>query len=161
MSHHAGYHAAIASSSSSSANAVKSIRTSARSVPSALTLKYREVAPPIAQDGEEVKEKEELEIIVDADSDSDESDSDDEAALAAELEKIRDERRALQAKKEEEDLIYANPLTARRKTALKRRWDDDVVFRNQTAKAPVREKRFVNDTTRSDKHKAFLKKVVQ
>ena len=46
--------------------------------------------------------------------------------------------------------------------SVKRRWDDDVVFRNQTAgeERKVR-KRFINDTVRNDFHRRFLKKYVQ
>lgn len=39
---------------------------------------------------------------------------------------------------------------------IKRRWDDDVVFRNQAAKEPVKQSRFINDTIRNDFHKRFL-----
>ena len=39
---------------------------------------------------------------------------------------------------------------------LKRRWDDDVVFKNQSRGEQQQKKRFVNDTIRSDFHKKFL-----
>ena len=44
---------------------------------------------------------------------------------------------------------------------LKRRWDDDVVFRNQTRTEPKKPRRFVNDTVRSDFHRRFLAKYIQ
>ena len=43
---------------------------------------------------------------------------------------------------------------------VKRRWDDDVVFKNQSRGAPVHKKRFVNDAIRNDFHKKFLAKYV-
>jgi protein CWC15 len=47
-------------------------------------------------------------------------------------------------------------------TTTTRRWDDDVIFRNnaKNTNAP-KEKRFINDTVRSDTHKDFLKKYIR
>lgn len=45
--------------------------------------------------------------------------------------------------------------------ALKRRWDDDVVFRNQTRGEPKAQKRFINDTIRNDFHKRFLERYIK
>ncbi|EFN55587.1 hypothetical protein CHLNCDRAFT_134109 [Chlorella variabilis] len=45
--------------------------------------------------------------------------------------------------------------------ALKRRWDDDVVFRNQTRGEPKATKRFINDTIRNDFHRRFLDRYVR
>merc|ERR1712146_399324 len=39
--------------------------------------------------------------------------------------------------------------------ALSRRWDDDVVFKNQARDEPKLKKRFVNDTIRNDFHRRF------
>lgn len=44
---------------------------------------------------------------------------------------------------------------------LKRRWNDDVVFRNQAKDEPEHKKRFINDTIRSDFHRSFLKKFIK
>ncbi|CAN0461910.1 unnamed protein product, partial [Ectocarpus fasciculatus] len=44
---------------------------------------------------------------------------------------------------------------------VKRQWNDDVVFRNQSRSEPELKKRFVNDTIRSDFHRSFLKKYVR
>jgi protein CWC15 len=41
-----------------------------------------------------------------------------------------------------------------------RRWDDDVVFKNQANK-DTKTKRFVNDTVRNDFHRKFLKRYVR
>lgn len=114
-------------------------------------------------------------------SDSDDDDSDDEdeeAALQAELAKIRAEREAAKAKAEaeaaaeeeerkEEAALMGNPLlTGGEGSAasgrLKRRWNDDVVFRNQAKGEPDRnKKRFINDTVRNDFHKRFLDKFIR
>lgn len=44
---------------------------------------------------------------------------------------------------------------------VKRRWDDDVVFKNQARTEPKRQKRFINDTVRSDFHKRFLDRYIK
>ena len=44
---------------------------------------------------------------------------------------------------------------------VKRRWDDDVVFRNQTRGEPKAQKRFINDTIRNDFHKRFLSRYIK
>mmetsp|Transcript_5663 Transcript_5663/g.8045 ORF Transcript_5663/g.8045 Transcript_5663/m.8045 type:complete len:268 (+) Transcript_5663:172-975(+) len=115
-----------------------------------------------------------------SDDDSDD-DEDDEEALQAELAKIRAEREAAKAKADaraaaeeesqlEEAALMGNPLlnsagggdgglTASGK--MKRRWNDDVVFRNQAKGEPEIKKRFINDTVRNDFHKRFLNKFIQ
>ena len=45
--------------------------------------------------------------------------------------------------------------------AIKRRWDDDVVFRNQTRGQPKAQRRFINDTIRNDFHRRFLERYVR
>eukprot|EP00563_Minutocellus_polymorphus_P016268 CAMPEP_0181057772 /NCGR_PEP_ID=MMETSP1070-20121207/20433_1 /TAXON_ID=265543 /ORGANISM="Minutocellus polymorphus, Strain NH13" /LENGTH=293 /DNA_ID=CAMNT_0023137217 /DNA_START=81 /DNA_END=962 /DNA_ORIENTATION=+ len=126
----------------------------------------------------------------DDDSDDDDSDdSDDEAALQAELAKIRAEREAARAKEEEEARVEeearmeeaaltGNPLlsaaggggadggaaaaAAAPGGRMKRRWNDDVVFRNQAKGEPDQnKKRFINDTVRNDFHKRFLNKFIK
>ena len=121
-------------------------------------------------------------------SDDDSDDSDDEAALQAELAKIRAEREAARAKEEEEAraeeearmeeaALTGNPLlnaaaggggadgtasAAAGGGRMKRRWNDDVVFRNQAKREPDQnKKRFINDTVRNDFHKRFLNKFVR
>jgi protein CWC15 len=44
---------------------------------------------------------------------------------------------------------------------MKRRWDDDVVFRNQTRGEPKAQKRYINDTIRNDFHRRFLERYVK
>ena len=123
----------------------------------------------------------------DDDDDDDDSDSeDDTAALLAELERIKKERADAFARREADDaendalekaeaLASGNPLLdlkpgEKKKEGgfddddafvAKRRWDDDVVFKNQTRSEPKTKKRFVNDTIRSDFHRRFLNKYVK
>lgn len=112
----------------------------------------------------------------DSDDDSeDDSDEDEEAMLKAELERIKKEREEEAAKKareedvlrrkaQEEELIRGNPLIgslAEPNFAIKRRWDDDVVFRNQASREPKQQKRFINDTIRNDFHRRFLERYIK
>jgi protein CWC15 len=109
------------------------------------------------------------------DSDSDDSDSDEEdtAELLRELEKIKKEKALEQQRREEEAraeaeqqhqtaVMTGNPLlqSADEGFKVKRRWDDDVVFRHQTRGEPQTKKRFVNDAIRNDFHKKFLARYI-
>ncbi|GLE00357.1 hypothetical protein PINS_up009114 [Pythium insidiosum] len=111
-----------------------------------------------------------------SDSDSDSDDDDEEAELMRELEKIKKEReeerlrkeaeeQKLAAQKEREEILQGNPLTAAQTASanakMKRRWNDDVVFKNQSRNEPELKKRFINDTIRNDFHRRFLNKYVQ
>lgn len=67
-----------------------------------------------------------------------------------------------------EELIKNNPMLRKElgiedepTFQVKRRWDDDVVFKNQARTEPKRAKRFINDTVRSDFHKRFLDRYVK
>ncbi|KAG7342469.1 Cwf15/Cwc15 cell cycle control protein [Nitzschia inconspicua] len=113
----------------------------------------------------------------DDNSDDDDDDEDDEAALQAELAKIRAEREAAKRKEEEkkaaaeeekmeEAALLGNPLLASDNELsssgrMKRRWNEDVVFRNQAKGEPEVKKRFINDTVRNDFHKRFLNKFIR
>lgn len=111
----------------------------------------------------------------DESDDDDDDEEDDTEALLAELEQIKKERAEEKARHErqiqeeelkvkESELMRGNPLLNINNPTnfnVKRRWDDDVVFKNQTrgeAKAP---KRFINDTIRSDFHRKFLHKYMK
>ena len=140
----------------------------------------------------EAKKRRVLAETKDIDASSDESDSDSSAAsdsedeenetatLMRELAKIKAERAetaakaaAIQAQKDEEqrekDIALGNPLLNGERPAaggdygVKRRWDDDVVFKNQGRGTEQRgkEKRFVNDLLRSDFHRRFMDKYVR
>ncbi|KZZ95644.1 Cwf15/Cwc15 cell cycle control [Ascosphaera apis ARSEF 7405] len=113
----------------------------------------------------------------DSDSSEDESDSDDEedetAELMRELEKIKKERAEQREKEEREkaareqedreyEIARGNPLLNPQDFSIKRRWDDDVVFKNQARGTEnKRDKEFVNDLLRSDFHKRFMSKYVR
>lgn len=111
----------------------------------------------------------------DSSDDDDDDDEDDEEALKAELAKIRQEREAakrkaaeeeaaLEQEKDESAALVGNPLLAMggcTAATTKRRWNDDVVFRNQAKGEPKVKKRFINDTVRSDFHKKFLNKYIR
>lgn len=136
----------------------------------------------------EAKKRRVLEETKDIDADSDSSsssseseDDDDEedetAELMRELAKIKAERAeaaakeaAEKAKRDEEqrekDIALGNPLLNPREKeeyGVKRRWDDDVVFKNQARGTEERgkERRFVNDLLRSDFHRRFMDKYVR
>lgn len=104
----------------------------------------------------------------------DDDDEDDEAELLAELARIRKEREQEAAKKAadealqkqaalQEEVIHGNPLFPRGQPdfQVKRRWDDDVVFKNQARGEPKAQKRFINDTIRSDFHRRFLTRYIK
>ena len=98
-----------------------------------------------------------------------EDDEDDTEALLRELEKIKQEREAEKQRKLEEEQrqkyeksVSANPLIASPSFAVKRRWDDDVVFKNQASSVVDKpSKRFINDTLRSDFHRKFLNRYIK
>ncbi|KAI8911889.1 Cwf15/Cwc15 cell cycle control protein-domain-containing protein [Gorgonomyces haynaldii] len=92
-----------------------------------------------------------------------ESEDDDEEELLRELEKIKQERLKEKQEKEEQELekiqekvLEGNPLLS-----LKRRWDDDVIFRNQAKNEEQPKKRFINDMLRSDFHRKFMSRFIK
>lgn len=107
--------------------------------------------------------------------DSADSDEDDTAELMAELNRIKKERAQEEAKQEAErklqeekirmeNILSGNPLLAGGKGEfkVKRRWDDDVVFKNcAKGERDPQEKHFINDTLRSEFHKKFMEKYVK
>lgn len=124
------------------------------------------------------------------DSDDDDSDDDDTAALMAELNRIKQERateaaqlEAEKSKREEkvrvENILKGNPLLNEEDVAagsskagsssssgadfkVKRRWDDDVVFKNcAKLENGNKKKDFINDTLRSEFHRKFMDRYVR
>ncbi|KAK1386260.1 putative pre-mRNA-splicing factor Cwf15/Cwc15 [Heracleum sosnowskyi] len=102
------------------------------------------------------------------DEDEDDDDEDDTKALLAELEQIKKERAENKLRKEPADTqesdscIRGNPLLNNETSFnVKRRWDDDVVFKNQTRGETKTPKRFINDTIRSDFHRKFLQNYIK
>ncbi|KAJ7198476.1 Pre-mRNA-splicing factor Cwf15/Cwc15 [Mycena pura] len=125
----------------------------------------------------------------DAGSDSDDDDSDDETAeLLRELEKIKRERAEEKARQEQEqsaadaatreaEIATSNPLlnlaaalgqpvtgvntTVPGSFAVKKRWDDDLIFKNQSTSAKEKPTHFVNDLLRTEFHKKFMAKFIK
>ncbi|KAL3614835.1 hypothetical protein CASFOL_040496 [Castilleja foliolosa] len=109
----------------------------------------------------------------DSEDDEDDDDGDDEEALLAELERLRREKAEQKEREEremqeeelkakEEQLMRGNPLLNNPTSfTVKRRWDDDVVFKNQARGETKTPKRFINDTIRSDFHRKFLHKYMK
>lgn len=107
------------------------------------------------------------------DEEDGDNDEDEEEELMRELEKIRRERVAEKALKERKSaemdphaVLAGNPLLYTESEissfGAKRRWDDDVVFKNQAKGIDEKpQKRFINDTTRSDFHRRFMDKFIK
>lgn len=127
-------------------------------------------AASTAADFDDKDDTDDSEDSDDSDSDSDEEDT---AELLRELQKIKAEkaaeaeRREAEARAEAEAsahtaVMTGNPLLANAEEGfkVKRRWDDDVVFRHQSRGEPQPKKRFVNDAIRNDFHKKFLAKYI-
>lgn len=106
---------------------------------------------------------------VSEEEDEEGDDEDEEAELMRELAKIKTERAAAKAEKERQqaakeeeqrvvEIARGNPLLNKQEFNVNRRWDDDVVFRNQARGTEDKGKRkeFVNDLLRSDFHKRFM-----
>nr|CAG4648391.1 EOG090X0IT3 [Moina brachiata]SVE93374.1 EOG090X0IT3 [Moina brachiata] len=115
----------------------------------------------------------------DSDDSNDDDDEDDTAELMAELQRIKAERAAEMARKEleqrqeeerirMENILSGNPLLNYSSKAqksdlrVKRRWDDDVVFKNCSRAEPERKpNQFINDSLRSEFHKKFMDKYIK
>ncbi|MXQ94552.1 hypothetical protein E5288_WYG003458 [Bos mutus] len=126
-----------------------------------------------------VSKKPRLDQIPAANLDADDPLTD--VSLLAELEKIKKERAEEQARKEQEqkaeeerirmeNILSGNPLLnltgpsqPQANFKVKRRWDDDVVFKNcaKGVDDQKKDKRFVNDTLRSEFHKKFMEKYIK
>lgn len=120
----------------------------------------------------------------DEDDSEDSDDEDDTLALMRELDKIKRERQQEQERIEQERLaqeqqeaeqraVTGNPLLSQDEQmyasgtnegasfSVKRRWDDDVIFKNQGKDSDRPKKRFINDMLRSDFHRKFMDKYVK
>ncbi|BFZ62870.1 complexed with cef1p [Saitoella coloradoensis] len=129
-----------------------------------------------ADDSEEDKDDEDDKDDSDEDSDDDDDDDeDDTAALLAELAKIKAERAAAAQKLASENaaaeddarvesIALGNPLLNPDSFKIKKRWDEDVIFRNQARGADLDgrggKKGFVNDLLRSEFHRKFMGKYI-
>jgi protein CWC15 len=75
------------------------------------------------------------------------------------LTSIKEAEHAAQEEEQREiDIARGNPLLNTRDFTMKRRWDDDVVFKNQArgTEDKNKKKEFINDMLRSDFHKKFM-----
>jgi len=62
-------------------------------------------------------------------------------------------------KEQEQEILKGNSLMDP-EYSLKKRWYEETPFRGQSLTEPKEQKRFINDTVRSDFHKTFLKKFI-
>ena len=96
----------------------------------------------ILQETRDIDADDDSEEEEEEDSDDSDSDSDDDAELQRELERVRREREERKKKEEEKraqeeedererNIALGNPLLNKQDFNMKRRWDDDVVFKNQ------------------------------
>lgn len=106
----------------------------------------------------------------DDDDDSSDDDSEDHEALMRELEKIKKEKEAdrqkeeakIKAEQEEvrkDKIGTANPILSQNQS-LKRRWDEDTVFKDQLRTKPKEGRKFINDNVRTEFHRRFMNKYV-
>ncbi|KAG8385996.1 hypothetical protein BUALT_Bualt03G0103100 [Buddleja alternifolia] len=96
------------------------------------------------------------------DADVDAQSDDDRKEKAEQKEREEREQQEEELKAKEEQLLRGNPLlNTPASFSVKRRWDDDVVFKNQTRGETKTPKRFINDTIRSDFHRKFLHKYMK
>ncbi|UYV61985.1 CWC15 [Cordylochernes scorpioides] len=111
----------------------------------------------------------------DESEEEEDSDDDNDEELMAELNRIKKEREQEAARKEAEqkiqeekirmeNIVSGNPLLNSKPSEfkVKRRWDDDVVFKNcARGEDDKKDKTFINDTLRSEFHKKFMDKYVK
>lgn len=149
--------------SSSSSSRPQSVSSSSKKPRITAAVTNIDADDPLEDDDEEDNDEEE------------DSDEDDTAELMAELNRIKRERAQEEARKEAErkiqeerirmeNILSGNPLLNSNKAdfKVKRRWDDDVVFKNCARNDPDRkEKPFINDTLRSEFHKKFMEKYIK
>ncbi|KAF5320949.1 hypothetical protein D9619_001621 [Psilocybe cf. subviscida] len=134
------------------------------------------------------KGKKKAEESEEEDSEEDSDDEDDTAELLRELDKIKRERAEEKARLDSEqsaserasreaEIATANPLlnlaaalgqspgglntTAPGTFQVKKRWDDDLVFKNQAMAPKQGQGNFVNDLLRTEFHKKFMAKFIK
>ncbi|KAF9529752.1 Pre-mRNA-splicing factor Cwf15/Cwc15 [Crepidotus variabilis] len=138
-------------------------------------------------DDEEEDEKDKKMSDDESEEESDEEDEDDTDELLRELEKIKRERAEEKARLESEEaagaaasreaeIATANPLlnlaaalgqspgvntTVPGTFQVKKRWDDDLIFKNQAIDQKQGQGNFVNDLLRTEFHKKFMAKFIK
>mmetsp|Transcript_12190 Transcript_12190/g.50461 ORF Transcript_12190/g.50461 Transcript_12190/m.50461 type:complete len:93 (+) Transcript_12190:746-1024(+) len=81
---------------------------------------------------------------------------------------VSNQEREFQERERAQAAMTGNPLLASAESEssapefrVKRRWDEDVVFRNQSRGGKEVKRRFINDTIRNDFHRRFLEKYIR
>lgn len=104
-----------------------------------------------------------------SDFDDDEDEEDDPAELLAELNRIRQERLAEEEKRQMELRDKEETVKTKKDIddeegsfSIKRRWDDDVPFKNcAREESSSKRKLYINDTLRQEFHKRFMDKYIR
>jgi protein CWC15 len=106
--------------------------------------------------------------LSESDFDDDDDEEDDPEELMAELNRIKEERRAEEEKREreqrekEECIRNSSYDELSSNFSVKRRWDDDVPFKNCAREEPdPKRKLYINDTLRQEFHKRFMDKYIR
>ena len=77
------------------------------------------------------------------------------------MRKEQDKLREVQ-KQQDDEIAVGNPLINNDEAfSLKRKWNEETVFKNQARNQVKSHKRFINDTVRSDFHRKFMSKYIQ
>lgn len=107
------------------------------------------------------------------DEENEEDEEDEQEELLRELNRIKQARVAEKVREEEEkaaeaqelreyEIATGNPLLNQKDFSIKRRWDDDVIFKNQARGTEKKKpKEFVNDMLRSEFHREFMSKYIK
>ena len=162
--------------------ALSCIRVIARNKSRQLTFYVQDSPPPVKKSRAEPVTMANLDADdpVDSSEDSDSDSDDDTAVLMAELNKIKAEKAKEEAEKEMrqrdedeqirmENILSGNPLLKEKYSdqgksdmKIKKRWDDDVVFKNCSRAEPdSKEQTFINDSLRNEFHRKFMDKYIK
>lgn len=107
------------------------------------------------------------------DGENEEDEEDEQEELLRELNRIKQSRVAEKVREEAEkaaeaqeqreyEIATGNPLLNPKDFSIKRRWDDDVIFKNQARGTEKKKaKEFVNDMLRSEFHREFMSKFIK
>lgn len=104
--------------------------------------------------------------LSESDFDDDDDEGDDPAELMAELNRIKQERLAEEEKRDRDQRIKDESVRTTTEDdisfTVKRRWDDDVPFKNCARDEPdSKRKLYINDTLRQDFHRRFMDKYIR
>lgn len=97
----------------------------------------------------------------------DDDDEDDPAELMAELnrikqERIKEEEQRQREVREKEDQVRSPESESQASFSIKRRWDDDVPFKNCARGEPDQKRKlYVNDTLRQEFHRKFMSRYIK